>query len=171
MLDLYINCLYCNHVCVTLPASRRGKSTVPPHCALSACQEIWKRRREPGGGGGEGAVPREVRAPSLLPGDHREAEEVSNRRMHRSYQILPTPFAAAAASTRRVMLFICNITPRPPLRFSGLQLMMMKMVPLHRNSSSSALPAKKVLLTYSPPPLPCATLCMRSNRPTPTQLN
>ena len=114
---------------------------------------------------------RSVLPPSLLPGDHREAEEVSNRRMHRSYQILPTPFAAAAASTRRVMLFICNITPRPPLRFSGLQLMMMKMVPLHRNSSSSALPAKKVLLTYSPPSLPCATLCMRSNRPTPTQLN
>jgi len=86
-----------------------------------------------------------------LPGD-REAEEVSNRRMHRSYQIPFYPSAAAAASAPRIIIFICNNAEAA----AALLRNQFRMVPLHRNSCSSALPpCKEVLLISVPPPPLC----------------
>jgi len=153
---------YCNHVCVTLPASPREGSSITVPRALSACQEIWKEKR---------AGRRKGPSPELVHGD-REAEEVSNRRMHRSYQIQFSPHtAAAAASTPRVMIFICNNAEAAAaalLRFTiddgTVAQKFMFLRPPCEKSFTHLGPAR---------PLHCAMLCVRSNRPRPypTQLN
>merc|ERR1711948_213490 len=101
-----------------------------------------------------------------VPGD-RGAEEVSNRRTHRSYQI---PFyPAAAASAPRIIIFIFNNAEAAAalLRNSihdgtvAQKLMFLR---------SPSLPARK-FYSFRSRPLHRATLCVRSNRPSQTQLN